>query len=189
LKAILLNNRGYAAFSRLDPCGFGGLFSMKRFLVISVLSLATLALAANAVLGSEGLGAARSQDGRIGRFDYRVVKSVKEEHTFFEGRFRFEQVGTETVRPALIQMGQPRAIDVVDNICRFAGPGTMTVPDGHGGRLTVRGAVHCVAADVRTHEHPEGHDRIEVRFESFEHNITYGFAGLVGHGDLVVFTR
>jgi hypothetical protein len=162
---------------------------MKRILVISALSLAALALAVNGSVGSEGRGTARTQDGRIGRFEYRVVKTTIGEHSNLEGRLRFEQVANAAGRPALVEMGTPRTVGVENNICRFAGPGSLTIPDGHGGHRTIRGSVHGVAADIRTHAHPDGHDRLEINFSAGEHNITFNFAGQVGDGDLVVFTR
>jgi hypothetical protein len=163
--------------------------TMKRFLVISALSLAALALAVNGSVGSEGRGTARSQDGRIGRFEYRVVKTTVGEHTNLEGRLRFEQVANAAGRPALIEMGTPRIVNVEENICRFAGHGSLTVPDGHGGHRTLRGTVHGVAVDIRTHAHPEGHDRFEINFAAAERGVTFSFAGQVGDGDLVVFKR
>lgn len=162
----------------------------KKLCLLSVVCLAAVAVAGEILaVGSHGRGLAAAQDGRVGVFDYAVVKRTAEGlPPRFEGSLRFEQRDNEVGDWAVVRMGTPRGVRVDRNVCEFGGPGAMTtVVEGHN--VTVRGHVSAIVVDRRNPLHPHGDpDVFRIRFEDEHHNV-FMFNGLVRHGDLVVFVR
>jgi hypothetical protein len=163
---------------------------LKRVFVAAILSLAAFALADHILaVGSYGRGTAVAADGRVGSFNYSVVKRTSEGHDpAIEGHLVFEQHHNDFGRFVRIEMFTPHIVDVAGNVCEFVGPGTLTRLI-KGERFTVHGRVSVRVADRRP-EHDVTHDPDTFRINfTDKHETSYSFDGRVHDGDLVVFTR
>lgn len=162
---------------------------LKRGLVFCAVGLAAVALANHIlVVGSEGEGAAVTGDGRVGGFNYSVIKRTTAEHRpLLRGRLRFEQRANDHGPWALIEMRGPSAIGARGNVAEFTGPGSLTrLVRGH--RVTLQGHISVRVVDRRNPHHASDHpDQFRIHFTSRQTN--FSFDGKLHNGDLVVFSR
>ena len=172
------------------------MFSTRLF-VIGPLVLATIALAQVAgVQGAKGEGAARSEDGRIGRFNFDVKKVFLSNGTSeVGGRLLFESealnTGTHDGRHFVIEMERAHVFAKHENTAEFGGPATIVVRT----RLeTIRrhGRLAVGVADNRGPLDPNLRRHDVIRLHFFTENSTgpfYAFAGHVVRGDIQVYER
>lgn len=167
----------------------------KRFLTLIPISLAALALAQNAsVVGAKGEGAATSEDGRHGRFNFQMVKHTRPNGEFrIEGRLRFESLSpAENGHPArhvVIEMGNARVLDKANNVVEFAGPGVIVVKS-RGETVRHEGRVEVRVEDRRRQTDRRGRpDLFRIGFNFANSDRHYRFGGEVQRGDIEVFQR
>jgi len=162
---------------------------MKRVLVLTVVALGAFALAEVIAAGAKGAGTVKADDGRIGYFGFRTVKTTSGSAVKFEGSLGFVQSNSATSSPqAAIYMPLPTRLDATANVCVFSGPGVLLRKNASGQEEELRGQVQCRVADNRKPTTVGTPDRFLVRFIRNGVQV-YGFSGSVVRGDLEVFTR
>lgn len=167
----------------------------KRFFLAIPLMIATLALAQNAsVVGAKGEGAAKAEHGRIGKFNFQMVKATRPNgESKIEGRLRFESIspahGGNPARHVVIEMGNARELGKTENVVEFAGPGVMVLKT-RGETIRKEGRVAVRVQDRRRPEQERGRpDLFRIRFNIANSDGFYQLDGEVQRGDLQVFQR
>ncbi len=162
----------------------------KLWLVLP-LALASIALAQNAgVQGARGEGAARSEDGRVGKFRFEVKKSQRPGgEPVVGGNMRFEsEPPTREGRHVLIE-GRALRYAGRENVAEFGGPGIIVI---RSGEHHVRHEGHWMSRVV-DNRRPEAvrlrPDQFRIRFEVANSDVFYEFEGAVLRGDLAVHNR
>lgn len=155
--------------------------------------IASAALAQNAgIHGAKGEGAARSADGRIGRFLFDVEKRVRPNgEATVEGRIRFESEAANTTFDARHILIEGKALEYAsrENVAEFGGRG-MLVVRSRAGVTRHEGRFGCRVADNRDpradNARPDG---FRIRFNVANSDRVFEFDGAVLRGDLVVYHR
>jgi hypothetical protein len=156
-----------------------------RALVLTLLvAIPALALAA-LILNAHGRGAARSEDGRIGHFNFNVTKTINGTQITRSGKFVLENTDPETRNGVRIFMRELRDMTIEERVARFQGPGSIRWVTREGRVVEKSGSVRVLARDTRR-EGTGLPDRIAVTFLSESPHFTYAFEGNVTDGDVVV---
>lgn len=163
---------------------------MKRTSVLAVLALGTVALAANNVVGANGLGAHVSATGMRWCFALDGKKTYNGTTPTFSGPTRFRREVVENGHKMVndIYMGKPDELVKQLNVATYAGPARRRLTrDGvlvreDAGRLWVK------ATDRRVAGATGELDLLEWKFTATGLP-TLGNSGPVTSGDLVVYER
>src|SRR5688572_2542685 len=102
---------------------------LKRLVVLGAIATVTLAFAAQAgqVQGANGQGTARAGDGRIGEFNFEVIKRTINSHSRLEGRLVFSSSSRVNNNPVhtRITLHELGALAVEGHACEFSGAGLL----------------------------------------------------------------
>ncbi|MFY9234785.1 MAG: hypothetical protein WAO58_10045 [Fimbriimonadaceae bacterium] len=164
----------------------------KLSAILLIATLGAMALAQNGVQGASGKGAAQDARGRIGEFDFEVVKRTMGDRTELGGRFVFQTLGVVDGHHVRITIRLHELTGLVTNrdhrTAQIAGNGVMIIRRGDRSE-EIRGSIRATFADRRSREHPDApHDLISVGFSQGTRGM-FGFEGGVIRGDIRVFWR
>ena len=151
---------------------------------------ATVAMAAGLLQFAEGRGRALDDHGRSATFHFNARKATNGDLVRKNGTAVFEITDREFRGAIRINMRELHDITVDERVARFTGPGSIRLARRGGEVVERRGRVFVVADDNRRPDGPRTQrDRVSVRFEALEGNLTYSFQGVVGEGDVAVGRR
>ena len=151
---------------------------------------ATIAMAAGVLQFAEGRGRAADDNGRRATFQFNARKATNGDVVRKNGTAVFEITDREFRGIVRINMRELHDMTVEERVARFTGPGAIRLQRPGGQVIERRGRVFVVADDNRRPDGPRApRDRVSVRFEALEGNLTYAFQGIVGDGDLAVGRR
>lgn len=164
----------------------------KLWLAIPLI-VASAALAQNAgVHGAKGEGAARTQDGRVGRFLFDVQKRIRPNgEATVDGRIRFESEAANTSLDARHILIEGKAVEYGsrENVAEFGGPGLLVVRS-RTGVTRHEGRFACRVVDNRNQNSDRNRpDAFRIHFNVANSDRVFEFEGAVLRGDIVVYHR
>jgi hypothetical protein len=168
----------------------GGHMKLRSICIGLGVAGASIAMAAGLLQFAEGRGRAADDHGRHATFHFNARKATNGDVVRKNGTAMFEITDREFRGAIRINMRELHDITVEERVARFTGPGSIRLARRGGEVVERRGRVFVVADDNRRPDGPRiPRDRVSVRFEALEGNLTYSFQGIVGDGDLAVGKR